>query len=142
MMGTLADSALKSGGSVVGVIPEGLQVQELAHRGLTQLHVVKTMHQHKALMETLSSAFVAIPGGFGTMDEFFEILTWRQLGIHNKPVALLNSYGFFDSWLEFCQKTVAEGFVSAADLQGIIVETVHGALESSGVHRLILLFKF
>jgi uncharacterized protein (TIGR00730 family) len=129
LMGVLADAALAAGGEVVGVIPKALVDRELAHAGLTQLHVVDTMHQRKALMADLSDAFVALPGGYGTADELFEILTWAQLGIHGKAVGLLNVNGFFDpllAWLDHC---VREGFikqrhrellVTAADIEGLI----------------------
>src|SRR5947208_9492909 len=90
LMGVLADAVLAHGGEVIGVIPRSLVDRELAHAGLAQLHVVETMHQRKALMADLSDAFLALPGGYGTADELFEILTWAQLGIHNKPVGLLN----------------------------------------------------
>ncbi|MFN0316980.1 MAG: TIGR00730 family Rossman fold protein, partial [Burkholderiales bacterium] len=90
LMGVLAGAALAEGGEVIGVIPRSLMERELAHTGLTELHVVATMHERKALMADLSGAFIALPGGFGTLDEFFEILTWAQLGIHSKPCGLLN----------------------------------------------------
>lgn len=111
LMGVVADAVLTAGGRVVGVIPQGLADKELAHLGLTELHVVDTMHQRKALMADRSDAFVALPGGFGTADEFFEILTWAQLGIHTKPVAVLNVNGFFDPLLRWLDHTVTEGFV-------------------------------
>src|SRR5262245_36044027 len=96
LMGVLADAALGAGGRVVGVIPGALVAREVAHRWLTELHGVETMPQRKALMADRSDAFVALPGGYGTLDEMFEILTWAQLGIHQKPVGLLNVNGFFD----------------------------------------------
>jgi uncharacterized protein (TIGR00730 family) len=122
LMGAIADSALGAGGLVVGVIPAALQDQEMAHQGLSELFVVGTMHERKALMAELSNAFIALPGGFGTLDEFFEILTWRQLGIHTKPIALLNVRGYFDSLIEFCERAVMDGFVSPQDFSGIIIE--------------------
>src|ERR1700722_1683059 len=94
LMGILADAALTAGGRVVGVIPQALMERELAHHGLSELHVVRTMHERKAMMADRAEAFVALPGGFGTADELFEILTWAQLGIHARPVALLNVAGF------------------------------------------------
>lgn len=115
LMGVIADSALQAGGEVIGVIPEALASKEVAHGGLTQLHVVGTMHERKALMADLSDAFIAIPGGFGTMDEFCEILTWAQLRIHEKPVALLNADGYYDELLALFDKMVREGFVSPAN---------------------------
>jgi uncharacterized protein (TIGR00730 family) len=111
LMGVVADAALGAGGRVVGVIPQALMDRELAHRGLSELHVVGTMHQRKALMADLSDAFVALPGGYGTLDELFEILTWAQLGIHGKPIGLLNVSGFFDPLLAWVQHACAEGFL-------------------------------
>lgn len=112
LMGVIADNALQAGGEVIGVIPEALASREIAHGGLTQLHVVSTMHERKALMADLSDAFIAIPGGYGTMDEFCEILTWAQLRIHTKPVALLNSDGYYDELIALFDKMVREGFVN------------------------------
>jgi uncharacterized protein (TIGR00730 family) len=112
MMDVLADAALAAGGEVIGVIPRGLVERELAHRKLTQLHIVETMHQRKALMAEMSNAFVALPGGYGTLDELFEILTWAQLRLHDKPVALWNVNGFFDPLLDWIRLAVREGFVS------------------------------
>jgi uncharacterized protein (TIGR00730 family) len=111
LMGVLADAVLGAGGEVVGVIPQALVDKELAHAGLTELHVVETMHQRKALMADLADGFAALPGGYGTADELFEILTWAQLGIHGKPVGLLNVAGFFDPLLAWVDGAVAEGFV-------------------------------
>ena len=111
LMGVLADAALASGGRVVGVIPHGMVERELAHRGLSELHVVETMHQRKALMAERAAAFAALPGGVGTADEFFEIVTWRQLHVHNKPIGLLNVAGFFDPLLAWLDRTVTEGFL-------------------------------
>jgi uncharacterized protein (TIGR00730 family) len=112
LMGVIADSALQAGGEVIGVIPQSLATQEVAHSGLTELHVVSTMHERKALMADLSDAFIALPGGFGTMDEFCEILTWAQLRIHAKPVGLLNVGGYYDELLALFDKMVREGFVT------------------------------
>ena len=112
LMGVIADNALAAGGEVIGVIPEALATKEIAHGGLSQLHVVNTMHERKALMADLSTAFIAIPGGFGTMDEFCEILTWAQLRIHEKPVGLLNSDGYYDELLALFDKMVCEVFVT------------------------------
>jgi uncharacterized protein (TIGR00730 family) len=112
LMGVLADAALDGGGRVVGVIPRALVAHELAHQGLSELHVVETMHQRKALMADRADAFAALPGGFGTADEFFEILTWAQLGIHGKPIGLLNVGGFFDPLLAWMDRCVGEGFLS------------------------------
>ena len=114
LMGAVADAALESGGEVIGVIPEALASAEVAHHGITQLHVVQSMHERKALMADLSDGFVALPGGFGTMDEFHEILTWRQLGIHNKPIALLNVDGYYDDLLRLYDRMERDGFVRPA----------------------------
>lgn len=112
-MGVLADAALAAGGTVVGVIPRHMARGEVAHGGLTELHVVGSMHQRKALMAELADGFVALPGGLGTLDELAEILTWAQLGLHAKPVALLDRHGYFDHLLRFVDHAVAEGFVRA-----------------------------
>ena len=109
LMGIVADAALEAGGQVIGVLPHALQQRELAHPGLTSLHLVASMHERKALMADLSDAFVGLPGGFGTLDEFCEILTWAQLGIHAKPCALLNVNGFFDGFLGQVQSAIAGG---------------------------------
>jgi uncharacterized protein (TIGR00730 family) len=113
-MGVLADSVLGRGGSVIGVIPQALVDKELAHAGLTHLHIVTTMHQRKALMADLADGFAALPGAFGTADELFEILTWAQLGLHAKPVGLLNVAGYFDPLRNWLDHAVHEGFLRAA----------------------------
>jgi uncharacterized protein (TIGR00730 family) len=113
LMGVLADAVLAEGGEVIGVIPRALAHSEIAHAGITRLHVVESMHERKAMMAGMSSAFVALPGGYGTMDEFCEILTWRQLGIHNKPIGLLNAAGFYDSLIALFDQMTGKGFVSA-----------------------------
>jgi len=112
LMGVVADAALQAGGEVIGVIPHALAGEEIAHGGITQLHVVDSMHERKALMAELSDGFVALPGGFGTMDEFCEIVTWAQLRIHAKPVGLLNAGGYYDELLALFDKMVREGFVT------------------------------
>lgn len=112
LMGVVADAALEAGGEVIGVIPRALSHSEIAHPGITRLHVVESMHERKALMAELAVAFVALPGGYGTMDEFCEILTWRQLGIHDKPVGLLNAGGFYDDLIALFDAMTAKGFVS------------------------------
>jgi uncharacterized protein (TIGR00730 family) len=111
LRGVLADAVLQAGGRVVGFIPRALAGRELAHQGLSELHVVGTMHERKAAMADRAGAFVALPGGFGTADELFEILTWAQLGIHAKPVGLLNVQGYFDPLLAWVERAVQEGFV-------------------------------
>ena len=112
LMGTVADAALAAGGEVVGVIPQHLVDREVAHPGLTELRVTTSMHERKALMADLSDGFVALPGGFGTLEELAEILTWSQLGLQSKPTALLDVEGFFEPLLTFFDHTVTERFVS------------------------------
>ncbi|MEU6697492.1 TIGR00730 family Rossman fold protein [Pseudonocardia sp. NPDC046786] len=114
-MGELADAALERGGRVVGVIPEHQVADEIAHDGLTELHVVGSMHERKAMMAELSDGFVTLPGGIGTLEEFAEALTWSQLGLHAKPVGLLNTAGYYRDLLAFFDHAVAEGFLRAAD---------------------------
>lgn len=111
LMGLLADAVLAGGGEVIGVIPDFLAGPEVAHGSLTELHVVKTMHERKALMAELADGFIALPGGYGTLEEFFEIVTWAQLGLHGKPCALLNVAGYFDPLLAVVEHALAEGFV-------------------------------
>jgi hypothetical protein len=111
LMGSLARRAVELGGEVIGVIPKTLTEREVAFEGVTELHVVDTMHERKALMNELSAAFVALPGGFGTMEELFEIVTWAQIGIHNKPFGLLDVDGFFDPLLRFLDHATDEGFI-------------------------------
>jgi uncharacterized protein (TIGR00730 family) len=111
LMGAVADAVLTGGGEVTGVIPRSLVEKEVAHSGLTELRVVTTMHERKALMADLSDAFIALPGGWGTLDEMFEILTWAQLGLHRKPCGLLNVLGYFDRLLSFLEHTMEQGFV-------------------------------
>ena len=117
MMGLIADASLSNNGEVIGVIPTHLKRAEVAHTGLTKLHETQDMHTRKALMESLSDAFVVLPGGFGTLDEFFEILTWRQLGIHNKPIILVNINGYFDGLELFTKKAVSEDFIKEEGLE-------------------------
>ncbi len=112
LMGVVADTVLKGGGEVIGVIPRSMVDDELAHGGLTELHVVSTMHERKALMAEKASAFLALPGGLGTAEEFFEIVTWRQLKLHKKPVGLLNVNGYFDPLLAWIERAFTDGFVS------------------------------
>jgi uncharacterized protein (TIGR00730 family) len=107
LMGVIADSVLNAGGRVIGVIPQALVDKELAHRGITDLRIVNSMHDRKALMSELSDGFIALPGGYGTLEEFCEILTWAQLGLHQKPFGLLNVSGFYDHFLEFLDHVVS-----------------------------------
>lgn len=114
LMGVVADAALAAGATVVGVIPQSLMGRELGHRGLTELHVVDTMHQRKMMMAERSDAFLALPGGIGTFEELFEVWSWRQLGYHDKPLGLLNVAGYYDALLSFLQQSVSQGFMSGA----------------------------
>ncbi len=120
LMGSVADAVLEGGLTAVGVIPQGLARQEFAHPRLTEVHFVESMHQRKALMIDLADAFVALPGGFGTMDELFEVLTWAQVGLHAKPIGLLNVDGFYDPLLEWVRVSLREGFVPPV-LSGVLV---------------------
>ena len=111
LMGVVADSCLEAGGTVIGVIPRALADREVAHHGVTELRVVESMHERKAMMADLSDAFVALPGGFGTFEEFCEIVTWAQLGIHEKPCGLLNIGGYYDPLLQLFDLGVSEEFI-------------------------------
>ncbi|MDB6108539.1 MAG: yvdD [Pedosphaera sp.] len=122
LMGTIADAVLAENGRVIGVIPHALASKEIAHQGLQDLRVVGSMHERKALMVELADAFIAMPGGFGTMEEFCEVLTWAQLGLHRKPHGLLNTAGFYDSLLGFFDHTVAERFVRAEHRSLVVSE--------------------
>jgi uncharacterized protein (TIGR00730 family) len=115
LMGVVADTALAAGGEVVGVIPEALMAQEIAHTGLRDLIVVRSMHERKARMSELADAFIALPGGFGTLEEFAEAVTWTQLGIHLKPCGLLDVEGYWQPLLNWMDRAVAEGFLKAAN---------------------------
>jgi uncharacterized protein (TIGR00730 family) len=111
LMGELADTVMQAGGAVIGAIPEALVAREVAHRGITELIVVRSMHERKATMAELSDAFIALPGGFGTFEEFCEVITWSQLGLHRKPCGLLNVEGYYDPLLDLFDSAVTEGFV-------------------------------
>lgn len=128
LMGALADAALAAGGEVTGVIPSGLVEREVAHRGVTDLIVVGSMHERKARMEELSDGFIALPGGFGTLEEFCEVLTWGQLGIHRKPCGLLNVGGFYDQLVGFVDRAEAEGFIRPEYRPLLLVNDAPGAL--------------
>lgn len=112
LMGLMADACLEAGGRVIGVIPKALVDKEWAHTGCTELHVVANMHERKRIMAEHADAFLALPGGIGTFEEFFEVWTWRQLGYHDKPVGLLNLNGYYDSLLVFLNSSVKQGFMS------------------------------
>jgi uncharacterized protein (TIGR00730 family) len=122
LMGELADAALAAGGRVTGVIPHALEAREIAHPGLTELRVVATMHERKAVMSELSDGFVALPGGLGTLEELFEVWTWAQLGVHAKPCALLDVCGFYAPLLTFLDAAVREGFVRPAPRAMLLVD--------------------
>lgn len=136
MMGALADAAVELGVPTIGVIPESLVEREVAHTGLTALRVVGSMHERKALMADLSDGFIALPGGLGTLDEFFEICTWAQLGIHAKPCGLVNVAGYFDPLLSMLQRAVDDGFLSETHRTIVMVETsVEGLLDRFDGYR-------
>lgn len=121
LMGEVADATLAAGGRVVGVIPESLQKREVGHAGLTELHVVRTMHQRKQLMAERADVFIALPGGIGTLEELYEVWTWRQLGYHDQPIGLLNTEGYYDALLAFMDHSVAEGFLSPEQRANLVV---------------------
>jgi hypothetical protein len=121
LMGIIADTVLAEGGRVHGVIPEMLKDLEVAHRGVTELHIVQTMHERKAKMTDLTDAFVALPGGVGTMDELFEAWSWNALGYHNKPFAILNIGGYWDSLIAFLDTMAEQGFVSPERRKHLII---------------------
>jgi len=120
LLGSMADAALKACGEVIGVIPEHLMAREVGHKGLTKMHVVGSMHERKALMSDLSDAFIAMPGGLGTFEEFCEVLTWSQLGLHQKPCGLLNVEGYYSPLLEMFDRAVHERFMKEEN-RGIIL---------------------
>jgi len=122
LMGVIADAVLAGGGRVTGIIPESLMAKELGNKTIQDLRVVKTMHERKALMAELSDGFIAMPGGIGTFEEFFEIVTWAQLGFHTKPCALLNVNGFYDPLLQLLDHSIAEGFVKPKQRDLVLVE--------------------
>ena len=131
LMGVVADAALAAGGRVTGVIPAALVAREVGHNALTEQHVVDSMHERKALMAELSEGFIAMPGGYGTLDETFEILTWAQLGMHAHPIGMLNVDGYFDKLLAFVDHAIAEGFVRP-EYRGMIsvADTPSGLLDA------------
>lgn len=121
-MGVVADAALAAGGDVIGVIPQSLQDREVGHVELTELHVVDTMHERKLMMMQRSDAFVVLPGGIGTLEELFETFTWLQLGLHDKPIGLLDVAGYWSHLVAFLDHTVAEGFLSRTALDALLVD--------------------
>jgi len=128
LMGVVADTALAHGGHVIGVIPSALVGREIAHRGLPDLRVVSSMHERKALMANLSDAFIALPGGFGTFEEFCEVVTWTQLGLHRKPCGLLNVAGYYDPLVALFDRAVADGFIRAENRGIVVTEADPGTL--------------
>ncbi len=133
IMGIIADAMIERNMKTIGVIPESLKIKEVAHSGLNELIVVENMHQRKAIMAEKADAFIALPGGFGTFDELFEIITWNQLGIISKPVALLNFKGFFNPLLEFLKHASEKGFIKRENLDMLIIEENPKIL----IHKLI-----
>ena len=123
LMGVIADTVLESGGEVIGVIPCALEEKEVAHAGLTKLHVVGSMHERKALMAELSDGFISLPGGFGTFEEFCEVITWSQLGIHAKPCGLLNVEGYYDALINLFDTGVEERFIRPEHRRIVLVDT-------------------
>ncbi len=123
LMGIIADEVMRLGGEVIGIIPHSLNKKEVGHRGITELRVVGSMHERKALMAELTDGFIAMPGGIGTFEEFFEILTWAQLGFHGKPCGILNVAGYYDALLALCDNAVSEGFLRDVHRQLILDET-------------------
>ncbi len=128
VMGAIADSVLAAGGKVIGVIPQSLVELEIVHNGLTELHIVDDMHQRKAMMAELSDGFIALPGGLGTLEELFEMLTWSQLGFHGKPIGALNVAGYYSSLLTFLDQGVTEGFMKQAHRELLLSDTVASEL--------------
>ena len=128
LMGEVADATLTAGGRVVGVIPESLKRLEVGHLGLHELHVVPTMHVRKQMMAERAHAFIAMPGGIGTLEELYEVWTWRQLGYHDQPIGLLNTDGYYDDLLRFMGRSVSEGFLSATQHDVLRVGTEPEAL--------------
>ncbi len=128
LMGVVADATLAAGGRVVGIIPKALVEKEWAHTACTELHVVDTMHERKRMMAERADAFLALPGGIGTFEEFFEVWTWRQLGYHDKPVGLLNQGGYYDGLLAFLKTGVDQGFMNPWQMDLIRSDSDHAAL--------------
>jgi uncharacterized protein (TIGR00730 family) len=128
LMGIVSDAVLAAGGHAIGVIPQALVAREIAHQGLPDLRVVSSMHERKALMAELSDAFIALPGGFGTFEEFCEVVTWTQLGVHRKPCGLLNVEGFYDPMLALFDRAVADGFLKTANRNLVTDDTDPAAL--------------
>jgi uncharacterized protein (TIGR00730 family) len=130
LMSVIADTVLGLGGHVTGVIPDSLVSKEVAHRGLSDLRIVRSMHERKAVMAELSDGFIAMPGGIGTMEEFFEVLSWAQLGIHGKPCGLLNTSGYYDHLIDFLDHAVDQGFLKPKHRSLLILATEPSAMLS------------
>ena len=128
LMGILADAALAAGAPVIGVIPKALVEREWAHQGCTELHIVENMHERKRIMAEHADAFLALPGGIGTLEEFFEVWSWRQLGYHHKPLGLLNVAGYYDALLAFLAHSRAQGFMTTMQMELLQVSTEPAAL--------------
>lgn len=128
LMGIIADEVMRLGGEVVGIIPDSLEQREVGHRSITELKVVGSMHERKALMAELADGFIAMPGGIGTFEEFFEILTWAQLGFHEKPCGILNVTGYYNGLLALCDHAVTEGFLRPVHRQLILEDTEAASL--------------
>jgi uncharacterized protein (TIGR00730 family) len=129
VMGTLADAVLAGGGHVIGVIPHGVFQREIAHTALTELHVVRSMHERKAMMTQKSDAFLALPGGLGTFDELFEAMTWAQIGIHDKPIGVLDVGGYFEPFQQLVARAKVDGFLDEAPLR-IVTASIDEALDA------------
>lgn len=128
LMGKIADTVMENGGKVIGVIPHDLSAKEIAHQNLTELHIVDSMHERKAMMAELADGFIALPGGVGTFEEFCEIVTWAQLGIHTKPCALMNVGGFYDAFIAMFDHSMNQGFIRPQHRALILVESEIGKL--------------
>lgn len=130
VMGKVAEAALKNGGDVLGVIPQFLKLKEVVHLGLTELITTENMHERKLKMHDLSDAFIALPGGYGTLEELFEIMTWAQLGLHQKPIGLLNVNGFYNNLLQLLENMVKKGFLKMSNFEILLVDdTIDGLLD-------------
>lgn len=137
LMGCVADAALEEGGEVIGIIPEALMIKEVVHSNLTDLRVVDSMHERKALMESLSDGFIALPGGYGTLEEIAEMITWLQLGFHTKPCGLLDVGGYYSHLIRFLDHAVDQGFLKKKHRDKLLVaDTVEGMVRALGEFRL------
>lgn len=137
LMGVIADSVMAAGGDVIGVIPQKLAIVELLHQGVLDMRVVPSMHDRKALMAQLSEGFIALPGGYGTLEELFEVITWAQLGIHSKPIGILNVLGYYDGLLQFVDHAIGERFMKPAHRDLFVVATTADELlDKLSVYRM------